>query len=133
MEQNEIRVDKIIDKLNSDWAINSIFDGRIYFWAPTQDDQVWPYLCVNIITTPIVDVAYKMTRLEFRFIANDSNTTFKSLIDAKNTITLFLQSTFDYEGFKAYKVSESGNFFNALDDKKRNIVVQDYFFYFATY
>jgi hypothetical protein len=74
-----------------------------------------------------------MVRVEARIVSHNTTTRIKELMDAKNAISTYFESTSNHNGFKTYKIVEGGNFFNALDEKLRGLLVQDYLFYFATY
>lgn len=132
MAQREIQMDKIITQMNLDSAVNAIFGWRIYWGKPVSDVQDWIYCMLNIITKPIVEASYCMVRVEARIVAKDTTTTLKTLLDAKNVISTYLESQSNHAGFFTFKITEWGNFFNALDEKLRGVLVQDYLFYFAT-
>lgn len=132
MAQREIQIDKIITQMNLDSALTSIFGWRIYWWKPVSDTQAGIYCLLNIITKPIVEASYCMVRVEARIVAKDTSTTLKTLLDAKNAISTYFESQNNHAGFYTFKITEWGNFFNALDEKLRGVLVQDYLFYFTT-
>lgn len=133
MAQREIQIDKIITQMNLNSWLNSIFWWRIYRWKPVSDNQSGIYCILNIITKPISEQAYCMVRVEVRIVWNNNQTKIKDLIEAKNAISLHFESTSSHNWFITYKIVEGGNFFNALDEKSRWVLVQDYLFYFATF
>jgi hypothetical protein len=133
MAQREIQIDQIIDAMNQDATLIALFAWRIYFGKPVSDTQSGTYVVLNIITKPISEQSYCMVRVEARIIPKDANTTTKSLVDAKNAISTYFESTSVHGAFETFKIVEWGNFYNGIDEKNRNVLIQDYLFYFTVF
>lgn len=127
----QVEVDKIITYLNTVSGITAITWSRIYFWLPISDEQAGIYITINIIWEQQAFLN-KGTLLEVRFIANDTDVTFKSLMDLRKLVSDELLSSKKFGSFNTYNCYEVWNTNNWYDSKNRKVVIQDYRFYFLT-
>ena len=126
----EINITWIISAINSDAALNSIFNGRVFRWAPISDNQNWIFLIVNIVQGGSLDnPVTKSVRLEFKVFWNNKTVNYDSLIDAWNKISTFFIENAKLSDFWCYKVAIVWSPVQLIDEKDRKLIINDLIFY----
>ena len=126
-----IDIPNIIDFLNTQTAITDITGSRIFWWTPSDEDEIlWIYMTVGIVTEVQASDCEKRDRIEFRMLWDNENTTYKSLKELDNILFDLLQTTQDYNWFEVYKVVNQ-NLVSWYDPKNRKVLIRDMIFYYV--
>lgn len=126
-----LNIPQIITFLKAQGSVSALLGDRIY-WGLPKAEQAGTYLCISEISE-IQDVVDAFSRVEFRFIAKDDNTTWANLQSAERAITDLIanQGGVDFGGgFNPYKIVLGTGIFQGYDEKKRRVYLRDFFVYY---
>lgn len=130
-----IKIDKVVETLLTVPSLTAVFGTRIYWWEPVRE-QSWLYLVLNTISQSFTEYD-RTARVEARICSHNENITKKTLNEASEALYNYLVDDTDgwqkvFWTFKVYKVCGWVEFVVLRDEKNRNILIQDFIFYFTS-
>ena len=133
---NFVEIDQICEWLKATTSVATVLSDRIYYWEPMNEVTDWIYLVINSISQ-VVNRVNKQALIEFRYIGYNENVRKKTLVDTAKIVADAIvtddNSQLQQLGtFSFFKCVEWWDFRMFVDDKNRNLLIQDYIFYFIS-
>jgi len=128
-----VEIDQICDYLKATTSIATVLSDRIYYWEPMRE-QTWIYLTINTVSQ-VINAVDKQALVEFRLIWHNENVRKKELVAISKLLIDNLVTTNSFQvyklwDFEVYKIREGGTYRMFVDDKNRNLLIQDFIFQF---
>ncbi len=128
-----VEIDQICDYLKATTSIATVLSDRIYYWEPMRE-QTWIYLTINTVSQ-VINAVDKQALVEFRLIWHNENVRKKELVAISKLLIDNLVTTNSFQvyklwDFEVYKIREGGTYRMFVDDKNRNLLIQDFVFQF---
>lgn len=128
-----VEIDQICDYLKATTSIATVLSDRIYYWEPMRE-QTGIYLTINTVSQ-VINAVDKQALVEFRLIWHNENVRKKELVAISKLLIDNLVTTNSFQvyklwDFEVYKIREGGTYRMFVDDKNRNLLIQDFVFQF---
>lgn len=128
-----VEIDQICEYLKATTSIATVLSDRIYYWEPMRE-QTWIYLTINTVSQ-VINAVDKQALVEFRLIWHNENVRKKELVAISkllidNLVTTNSFNVYKLWDFEVYKIREGGTYRMFVDDKNRNLLIQDFVFQF---
>ena len=128
-----VEIDQICEYLKATTSIATVLSDRIYYWEPMRE-QTGIYLTINTVSQ-VINAVDKQTLVEFRLIGHNENVRKKELVAISKLLIDNLVTTNSFQvyklwDFEVYKIREGGTYRMFVDDKNRNLLIQDFVFQF---
>lgn len=128
-----VEIDQICDYLKATTSIATVLGDRIYYWEPMRE-QTGIYLTINTVSQ-VINAVDKQALVEFRLIWHNENVRKKELVAISkllidNLVTTNRFQVYKLWDFEVYKIREGGTYRMFVDDKNRNLLIQDFVFQF---
>lgn len=128
-----VEIDQICEYLKATTSIATVLSDRIYYWEPMRE-QTWIYLTINTVSQ-VINAVDKQALVEFRLIGHNENVRKKELVAISkllidNLVTTNSFNVYKLWDFEVYKIREGGTYRMFVDDKNRNLLIQDFVFQF---
>jgi len=128
-----VEIDQICEYLKATTSIATVLSDRIYYWEPMRE-QTWIYLTINTVSQ-VINAVDKQALVEFRLIWHNENVRKKELVAISKLLIDNLVTTNSFQvyklwDFEVYKIREGGTYRMFVDDKNRNLLIQDFVFQF---
>ena len=128
-----VEIDQICEYLKATTSIATVLSDRIYYWEPMRE-QTGTYLTINTVSQ-VINAVDKQTLVEFRLIGHNENVRKKELVAISKLLIDNLVTTNSFQvyklwDFEVYKIREGGTYRMFVDDKNRNLLIQDFVFQF---
>lgn len=128
-----VEIDQICEYLKATTSIATVLSDRIYYWEPMRE-QTWIYLTINTVSQ-VINAVDKQALVEFRLIGHNENVRKKELVAISkllidNLVTTNTFQVYKLWDFEVYKIREGGTYRMFVDDKNRNLLIQDFVFQF---
>lgn len=128
-----VEIDQICEYLKATTSIATVLSDRIYYWEPMRE-QTGTYLTINTVSQ-VINAVDKQTLVEFRLIWHNENVRKKELVAISKLLIDNLVTTNSFQvyklwDFEVYKIREGGTYRMFVDDKNRNLLIQDFVFQF---
>jgi hypothetical protein len=128
-----VEIDQICEYLKATTSIATVLSDRIYYWEPMRE-QTGIYLTINTVSQ-VINAVDKQALVEFRLIGHNENVRKKELVAISKLLIDNLVTTNSFQvyklwDFEVYKIREGGTYRMFVDDKNRNLLIQDFVFQF---
>ena len=128
-----VEIDQICEYLKATTSIATVLSDRIYYWEPMRE-QTGIYLTINTVSQ-VINAVDKQALVEFRLIGHNENVRKKELVAISKLLIDNLVTTNSFQvyklwDFEVYKIREGGTYRMFVDDKNRNLIIQDFVFQF---